>query len=67
MKLFNSNGRDFLATLECELLKTVQKFREPKDGEIALFKYIEGFYNTLRQHSRLNHLSSVHFKETLAS
>jgi len=63
----NAMAESFFATLECELLNLVQKFRGPKDAGIALFEYIEGFYNTRRQHSRLNHLSPVQFEETMAS
>ena len=63
----NAMAESFFATLECELLDIVQLFKDRLEAEAALFEYIEGFYNTRRQHSRLSHLSPVQFEKTMAS
>ena len=62
----NAMAESFFATLECELLNIVQPFRCHVEAETAVFEYIEGFYNTRRRHSRLNHLSPVQFEMTMA-
>jgi putative transposase len=64
---YNAMAESFFAPFECKLLKLVQIFREHKDAEITFFEYIEGFYNTRRQHRRLNHLSPLQFKKAIAS
>ena len=63
----NAMAESFFATLECELLNIVQPFKCHIEAEAAVFEYIEGFYNTRRRHSRLNHLSPVQFEMTMAS
>ena len=62
----NAMAESFFATLECELLNIVQPFKCHLEAEVAIFEYIEGFYNTRRRHSRLNHLSPVQFEMTMA-
>lgn len=62
----NAMAESFFATLECELLNIVQPFKCHVEAEAAVFEYIEGFYNTRRRHSRLNHLSPVQFEMTMA-
>ena len=62
----NAMAESFFATLECELLNIVQPFKCYLEAEVAVFEYIEGFYNTRRRHSRLNHLSPVQFEMTMA-
>lgn len=62
----NAMAESFFATLECELLNIVQPFKCHLEAEVAVFEYIEGFYNTRRRHSRLNHLSPVQFEMTMA-
>ena len=61
----NAMAESFFATLECELLSIVKRFKNPFDAELSLFEHIEGFYNTRRQHSKLNYLSPVQFEETM--
>ena len=59
-----------IASILCslyELLNIVQLFKGRLEEKTALFEYIEGFYNTHRQHSRLSHLSPVQFEKTMAS
>jgi putative transposase len=46
----------FLATLECELLDR-RRFSSEAEARIAVFHFIEGFYNPTRRHSALGYLS----------
>ena len=51
----------FFASLECELLDR-KRFTTRTDARLALFQYIEGFYNTRRRHSSLGYLSPMNFE-----
>jgi len=57
----NAMCESFFATLECELLDRI-RFADQKDAELAVFDFIEGFYNTRRRHSALGYLSPVAFE-----
>jgi len=57
----NAMCESFFATLECELLDRV-RFADRKDAELAVFDFIEGFYNTHRRHSALGYLSPLAFE-----
>lgn len=57
----NAMCESFFATLECELLDRV-RFADRKEAELAVFDFIEGFYNTHRRHSALGNLSPVAFE-----
>ena len=46
----NALCESFFASLECELLDR-RRFATKTDARLALFQYIEGFYNTRRRHS----------------
>ena len=52
----NALCESFFASLECELLDR-RRFTTRADARLALFQYIEGFYNTRRRHSSLGYLS----------
>jgi putative transposase len=52
----NAMAESFFATLECELLAR-QSFPTRNAARLALFDYIEGFYNSHRRHSALDYLS----------
>jgi putative transposase len=52
----NAMAESFFATLECELLAR-RSFPTGNAARLALFDYIEGFYNTHRRHSALDYLS----------
>jgi putative transposase len=45
----NAMCESFFATLECELLDR-ESFRTVKEASMAIFDYIEGWYNTRRRH-----------------
>lgn len=58
----NSMAESFFATLECELLEQQPMFRNRTEARIAVFDFIEGFYNTRRRHSALGHKSPARFE-----
>jgi putative transposase len=57
----NAMCESFFATLECELLDRV-RFPDRTDAELAVFDFIEGFYNTRRRHSSLGNLAPMVFE-----
>jgi putative transposase len=57
----NAMAESFFATLECELLAR-QRFPTRNVARLALFDYIEGFYNTHRRHSALDYLSPAAYE-----
>jgi putative transposase len=57
----NAMAERFFATLECELLER-QRFPTRNAARMALFDYIEGFYNTHRRHSALGYLSPAAYE-----
>ena len=59
----NAMAESFFATLESELLNIVPLFNDPKHAQSEIFKYIEGFYNISRLHSKLQQISPVTFEE----
>jgi putative transposase len=59
----NALCESFFATLECELLDR-QRFRTQIDARLAVFDFIEGWYNPRRRHSALEYLSPMIFERT---
>ena len=59
----NALCESFFATLECELLDR-QRFRTQVDARLAVFDFIEGWYNPRRRHSALDYLSPMIFEQT---
>ena len=57
----NAMAESFFATLECELLDR-RRFRTQAEARIAVFEFIEGFYNPRRRHSSLGYLSPIKFE-----
>jgi putative transposase len=57
----NALAESFFATLECELLdRTV--FENRNAARLAIFDFIESFYNPWRRHSSIGDLSPVEFE-----
>jgi putative transposase len=54
----NALCESFFASLECELLDR-RRFRSQPEARIAVFTFIEGWYNPHRRHSALGYLSPV--------
>ena len=51
----------FFATLECELIDP-RRFRSHSAARMAVFQFIEGFYNPSRRHSALGYLSPIEYE-----
>jgi putative transposase len=57
----NALCESFFATLECELLDR-QRFGTQADARMAVFDFLEGWYNPHRRHSSLGYLSPAEFE-----
>ena len=57
----NALCESFFATLECELLDPT-RYRTQAEAKMAVFDFIEGFYNPRRRHSALGQISPVNFE-----
>jgi transposase InsO family protein len=57
----NAMAESFFATLECELLDRCT-FKTHEEAKMAIFDFIEGWYNPQRRHSSLGYLSPVQFE-----
>ncbi len=55
--------RMFFATLECELLDRC-RFKTQVEARMAVFAFIEGWYNPHRRHSALDHRRPIHYETT---
>lgn len=62
----NAMCESFNATLECELLAR-HRFRTHKEAELAIFDFIEGWYNLHRRHSALGYRSPAAFEREVAA
>jgi len=59
----NAMCESFFATLECELLDR-EPFRTQAAARLALFDFIEGWYNPRRRHSALDYLSPMIYERS---
>ena len=57
----NALCESFFASLECELIDRY-KFPTQAEAKMAVFDYIEGFYNPRRRHSSIGQMSPVNFE-----
>jgi putative transposase len=62
----NAMCESFNATLECELLDN-HRFRTHKEAELAIFDFIEAWYNLHRRHSALDYRSPARFERETAA
>jgi putative transposase len=62
----NAMAESFFATLECELLER-RRFKSQAEAEIAVFDFIEGWYNPQRRHSALGYLSPMNYEQRHAT
>ena len=59
----NAMCESFFATLECELLDR-QRFQTQGEARLAVFEYLEGWYNPHRRHSALDYRSPVNYERS---
>jgi len=52
----NATAESFFATLECELLEQ-RSLRTQAEARMAVFEFMEGWYNPHRRHSGLDYMS----------
>jgi hypothetical protein len=57
----NAMAESFFATLECELIDR-RSFRSHAEGRMAVFQYIEGWYNPWRRNTGLGYESPMSFE-----
>lgn len=59
--LDNAHIESFFATLEKELVHQTT-FATREEARLAIFEFIEGYYNRCRLHSSLGYQSPTHFE-----
>ena len=59
----NAMCESFFATLECELLER-RRFRSHAEARMAVFEFIEGWYNPRRRHSAIGYQSPVNYERS---
>ncbi len=57
----NAMCGSYFATLECELLDR-NRFSTHTKAKMAIFSFIEGWYNPTRRHSGLDYLSPINYE-----
>ena len=62
----NAIAESFFATLECELIDR-RCFQTQAEARMAVFEYIEGWYNPHRRHSALGQVSPAEFERRLGA
>ena len=58
----NAMAESFFASLECELIDR-KSWQTKTDARLALFTYIEAWYNPRRRHSALDYLSPANYEK----
>jgi putative transposase len=61
----NAMCESFNATLECELL-VQHSFKTQREATLAIFDFIEGWYNPHRRHSALGYLSPNNYERRMS-
>ena len=61
----NAMAESFFATLECELIDR-RSFRTQAEARMAIFRYLEGWYNPHRRHSSLGQQSPVNYEKLMS-
>jgi putative transposase len=60
----NAMAESFFATLEREVLNR-RRFKTQTEARLAIFEWLEGWYNPHRRHSALGYLSPINFERRL--
>lgn len=58
----NAVAESFFHTIKTEMIHQT-KFETREKAKLAIFEYIEVFYNRTRMHSTNDYLSPVHYEE----
>ncbi len=58
----NALCESFFAILECELLDR-NSFRSHAEARMAIFDFVEGWYNPQRRHSSLDYRSPARYEQ----
>ena len=61
----NALCESFFATLECELIDR-ESFSNHSQAKLAIFEYIEGWYNPHRRHSAIKYQSPITYEKRMA-
>jgi putative transposase len=61
----NAMCESFNATLECELL-VKHRFKNQREASLAVFNFIEGFYNLRRRHTSIGFISPMEFERRMS-
>lgn len=62
----NAMAESFFATLECELLDRY-RFRTHAEAKLAIFRFIEGWYNPHRRHSACGNQAPMQYEKLYAT
>jgi putative transposase len=62
----NAMAESFFASLEREVLNR-RRFKSPAEAKMAIFEWIEGWYNPHRRHSSLGYRSPVNYERVHAA
>lgn len=57
----NAMAESFFATLDCEVIDR-RTFKSQAEARMAIFTWLEGWYNPLRRHSSLGYLSPINYE-----
>jgi putative transposase len=60
----NAAAESVMATIKTELAHR-SRFKTRDEAQLAVFRYIEGFYKPLRRHSSLGYLSPAEYERML--
>ena len=59
----NAVAENFFSCLKCEFT-FLQDFKTRSEAKTAIFRYIEGYYNLVRPHSRIGWFSPLNFEQS---
>jgi putative transposase len=58
---WSNRCESFNAILECKLL-VKHRFKNPREASLAVFDFIEGFYNPRRRHTSIGSISPIEYE-----
>jgi putative transposase len=62
----NAMAESFFATLEREVINR-RRFKSQAEARMAIFQWLEGWYNRHRRHSALGYLSPINYERRMSS